>query len=263
MAMQQTIPIILDGARPVSADLAQLIHEGLVCVLDKVNDNLNNTPYLHYIDDALTLHWPLSSQPLSLSIDFVAGKSKHRRLYGGGKKQPLAKACGLEKHPTWHVFDATAGLGKDSFVLASLGANITLCEQHAALFALLVDARDRGLHDDGSAPILKRMGFVRAHSGHYLAAVHSKQKPRPDVIYLDPMYPERKKAAKIKKEMQVLQQLVGHDDDTASLFELAVKTAVHRVVVKRPKSAKLLTALLPSYTVASVNTRYDVYVVES
>ncbi len=261
MAMQQTIPILLDGTRHVSADLDQLIDQGHICALDKVSDDLSNTPYLHYIDDALTLHWPAASQPLSLSIDFVAGKSKHRRLYGGGKKQPLAKACGLEKHPTWHVFDATAGLGKDSFVLASLGASITLCEQHASLFALLVDARDRGLKDDVTTPILKRMSFIHAHSGNYLERVYSEQKPRPDVIYLDPMYPERKKAAKIKKEMQVLQQLVGHQDDTASLFEVALKTAVHRVVVKRPKSAQLLTTTLPSYTVASVNTRYDVYVI--
>ena len=45
------------------------------------------------------------------------------------------------------------------------------------------------------------------------------------------------------------------------LFEVAYATALHRVVVKRPKSALPITSHSPSYTVSSVNTRYDVYVV--
>ncbi|MFO1350284.1 MAG: class I SAM-dependent methyltransferase [Gammaproteobacteria bacterium] len=39
----------------------------------------------------------------------------------------------------------------------------------------------------------------------------------PEVIYLDPMYPERSKAALVKKESRVLRELVGPDDDAARL----------------------------------------------
>jgi 16S rRNA (guanine1516-N2)-methyltransferase len=74
------------------------------------------------------------------------------------------------------------------------------------------------------------------------------------------MYPDRKKSAKIKKDMQILQYLVGHNTQDGLLFETAYATAINRVVVKRPKTAKSITSIKPSYNVSSENTRYDVYV---
>ncbi len=202
----------------------------------------------------------LHDSDLSLCIDFVDGKAKHRRQYGGGKNQPLAKSCGLDKHPEWTILDATAGLGKDAFVLASLGAEITLCEQHPALFGLLADALCRAIQDPGVAAIAKRMSCVHQDSIEYMNECDSSSNKRPDVIYLDPMYPDRKKSAKIKKEMQVLQHLTEHTKGDNELLTEALTTAAHRVVVKRPKSAPSLNDKPASYTVSSVNTRYDVYV---
>ena len=252
-----SFPLVLKPSDLPCIEIKKLISSGNYHSLEKVP---NEPVYLSYVDNALTIHAQGLKESLSLSINFSEGKSKHRRLYGGGKKQPLAKSCGLDKHPKWTILDATAGLGRDAFVLASLGANITLCEQHPALFGLLMDAVDRAKADGEAVVIVERMSCFHQDSIHYLKAVLAGNYPVPDVIYLDPMYPERKKAASIKKEMQILQSLVGHTMDQAELLTLALHVAKHRVVVKRPKSAKAISEQAVSYTVSSVNTRYDVYV---
>ncbi|MFT6624944.1 MAG: 16S rRNA (guanine1516-N2)-methyltransferase [Cycloclasticus sp.] len=252
----KTVPLVITDNDQPCADVIGLIESGLFEIHNTAMGLSDKTYYLDFIDNALTLHLKTTEESLDLSIDFTAGKSKHRRLYGGGKNQPLPKACGLYKHPEWHIFDATAGLGRDAFVLASLGASVTLCEQNAALYALLVDAKSRGMDNPDTQHFVSNMDCLFRDAVDYLPALIDN---KPDVIYLDPMYPERKKSAKIKKEMQVLQQLVGHADDQTVLLDVALQTAKHRVVVKRSKSAKSLSDTAPSYTVSSENTRYDVY----
>jgi len=250
-------PLLLTPLDSPNAEVNKLISSGVYQVIDSVS---NESAYLSYEDQALTIQAHVLNKKLSLSIDFSAGKSKHRRLYGGGKKQPLAKSCGLDKHPEWTILDATGGIGRDTFVLASLGANVTLCEQHPALFGLLVDAQGRAEEDADAALIMNRMNCYHQDSINYLKMVLAGDYAVPDVIYLDPMYPERKKSASIKKEMQILQQLVGHSADDGALLDVALRVAGHRVVVKRPKSAQAISCQAASYTVGSVNTRYDVYV---
>ena len=72
--------------------------------------------------DDLGLHiLPADGRSGEVRVDFVAGKSRHRRLYGGGKGQQIAKAVGVQGSVRPSVLDATAGLGGDAFVLASLG----------------------------------------------------------------------------------------------------------------------------------------------
>ncbi|PHS71975.1 MAG: SAM-dependent methyltransferase [Cycloclasticus sp.] len=249
-------PIVLNTIDEPCQNILGLIDQSK---LNLVNIDTSSV-YLAYQNKALTLVLNSNKDPLSISIDFALGKAKHRRLYGGGKNQPLPKACGVDKHPGWTIFDATAGLGKDSFVLASLGSQVTLCEQHPALYALLEDAKYRAQNDKEAASIVQCMTLKNHDSIEFLENINKSDSSAPDVIYIDPMYPERKKSAKIKKEMHVLQTLVGHSGEEAQLFETALKVAKHRVVVKRPKSASPLNNTKPSYTVGSVNTRYDVYV---
>lgn len=258
-----TLIVITSETTPCEP-IQELIDTGCYQPIDSIPSSTDNQHYLTYQNSALTLSINIDGATLSLSHDYSAGKSNHRRLYGGGKNQPLTKACGLNKHPTWTIFDATAGLGRDAFVLASLGAQITLCEQNAVLYGLLADAIQRGLHEEVTQDMVKNMYCLHRNAIHYLAELHREaDKQCPDVIYLDPMYPDRKKSAKIKKEMQILQQLVGHSGDEEKLFEEALKTAKHRVVVKRPKTAEPIKNKPASYTVSSVNTRYDVYVVDN
>ena len=81
-----------------------------------------------------------------------------------------------------------------------------------------------------------------------------------DVVYIDPMYPEKKGSARVKKEMLALQQLLGPDTDSLSLFHNAMQTASRRVVIKRPKHANWLHDQKPDTAIESKNTRYDIYV---
>jgi len=85
---------------------------------------------------------------------------------------------------------------------------------------------------------------------------------KPDVIYLDPMYPEKKKSASVKKNMQLLQKLLGHDLDTGEVLNAALTKATKRVVVKRPKGAAVLNASRqPTLAYESKGTRYDTYII--
>ncbi len=253
--MQLTpFPILTDLSDAYCVEVADLINRQIYQVVSTTD----RTSFLAYKNQALTVCLKSANENLEMSIDFVNGRSKHRRQYGGGKSQPMAKACGLYKHPQWSILDATAGLGRDAFVLASLGASVELCEQHPALYGLLVDAAYRATNDPETSCIINRMTFMHVDACLHLNALSSELAP--DVVYLDPMYPERKKSAKIKKEMQILQSLVSHSGKARGLLEVALKKARHRVVVKRPKSAKPLIDQKPNYAVSSVNTRYDVYV---
>lgn len=251
-------PIILNESDILSPDVKDLLNTGYYRAISYIE---NEKCFLRYYNQSLMLQLRLSSHELNLCIDFVGGKAKHRRQYGGGKNQPLPKSCGLDKHPEWTILDATAGLGKDAFVLASLGAEVTLCEQHPALYGLLTDALNRAAQNRDVADIAKRMTCIFQDSVSYLNENCLSATKQPDVIYLDPMYPNRKKSAKIKKEMQVLQYLTEHTGSDDKLLTAALQAAVHRVVVKRPKSAPSLNDQPVSYTVNSVNTRYDVYVI--
>lgn len=193
-----------------------------------------------------------------LHIDFLAGESRHRRLYGGGKGQQLAKAIGLHKIKQPHVIDATAGLAKDAFVLATLGCTITLIERTTPIYLLLNDALERvqQSNDEHVKQIISRMTLVHHNSQHYLQ--HLALTDYPAVIYLDPMFPSREKSAKVKKDMQFFQTLVGKDSDAKQLLHTARSKAQKRIVVKRPRHADYL-ADKPSFQITGKSTRYDIY----
>ena len=197
-------------------------------------------------------------------VDFNNGKAEHRRRFGGGRGQPLAKAIGLKSGANPTVIDATAGLGKDAFVLACLGAQVMMIERSPILAALLEDGLGRASHDPELKTIVTdRMNMVSANAIKWLTSLPTEQ--HPDVVYMDPMYPHRNKSALVKKEMRVLRELVGDDDDASQLLHAALGCAKRRVAVKRPKTAPVLNGTIlnnrkPSSTVESKNTRYDIYV---
>lgn len=191
-------------------------------------------------------------------VDFVAGRNRHRRRFGGGRGQPLARAVGLKRGHCPRVIDATGGFGRDAFVLATLGCEVLLLERSPVVTALLQDAMRRALGDSEAGPILRRMSLQCIDSIPFLNNIPVGQ--RPDVVYLDPMYPKREKAARVKKELYLLQQLVGADRDSSELLQKAIDCARYRVVVKRPRSAPYLGGATPSMFVKSPNTRYDVYI---
>jgi len=191
-------------------------------------------------------------------VDFVRGRAAHRRRFGGGRSQPLARAMGLNKGRALSVVDATAGLGRDAFVLACLGCTVWMVERSPILAALLRDGLRRAASDPEIGPaVSERLRLVAADSRDFLMGLAEHQ--RPDVVYLDPMYPHRRKSALVKKEMRALRQVVGTDEDAPELLAVALRRVTRRVVVKRPRSAPMLSGPPPGFQILSPNTRFDIY----
>lgn len=195
-----------------------------------------------------------------LSVDFAAGKAAHRRQFGGGRGQLVAKACGLAKGVTPSIVDATAGLGRDAFVLASLGAQVLLIERVEAIAALLDDGLARGAKEAEIAGIIGRMTLRHGDSAQSLEALIADAAFDPQVIHLDPMFPHREKSALVKKEMRLFRELAGDDEDAPRLLEAALDIATHRVVVKRPRKAPPVTGPAPQHVLEGKTSRYDMYV---
>ncbi len=196
----------------------------------------------------------------SVYVDFTAGRAAHRRRFGGGVSQPLARAAGLKRGWRPRVLDATAGMGRDGFVLAALGCELTLLERSPVIWALLEDGvrRARAAEDPELRAIAQRMIVRHADAIRYLERL--SERDAPDVVYLDPMYPHRRKSARVKKEMSLFRALVGDDPDSEALLQAARGRAGYRVVVKRPTQAGYLGDASPTMSIESPNTRYDVYV---
>lgn len=212
-----------------------------------VNQRPVNGLYLQF-DSELRLSLYQAGSKGSVCVDFVTGRLDYRRQKGGGEL--IAKAVNTKAHH--HVIDATAGLGRDAFVLAALGCEVQLYERHPTVAAMLYDGLQRALVDDNTRVIASRMHL---HLGSFLQA-----QPTPtEVVYLDPMYPQRQKSAAVKKEMAYFHELVGAQDDGAQLLTHAAQCATKRVVVKRPRLGELLHQQIADYQYQGKSTRFDVY----
>ena len=261
----QTVVISADKGIPKS----QLDALSLLTSLPLATPNTPADFQLHITTDKLELRKIESSQKktkshhknrLSISVDFTQGKAQHRRLHGGGKGQYIAKAIGLHKISNPDVLDLTAGMGGDSFVLATLGANMTMLERNPIVHALLKDALNRAKlkDDDELQKILAHMTLLKQNALDYLTALDEPNYP--DVIYFDPMFPSRNKSAQVKKEMQFFHDIVGNDDDAESILLLALEKSKKRIVVKRPRLAEKLTnKRQTAFEITGKSTRYDVY----
>jgi len=219
---------------------------------------VKNAALLLYSDDqGLCLQLTGKGAPGPVRAEFVSGKAGYRREHGGGTGQLIAKAVGLKKtRQPLHVVDATAGLGQDAFVLASLGCRMTLFERSPVVHAILADGLARASLNEQCADITGRM---QLEAGDSLDWLQRSDPDSVDVIYLDPMFPHRDKSALVKKEMQVFRQVVGDDDDSDALLEAALAIARYRVVVKRPRKAEPLNGPPVTTRVEGKSSRYDVY----
>ncbi|NMH64985.1 class I SAM-dependent methyltransferase [Shewanella salipaludis] len=212
---------------------------------------------LRFEQDVLSLHKRDEPKLDGIVVDFVSGAVAHRRKFGGGRGQSIAKAVGLKQGVNPSVVDGTAGLGRDAFVLASLGCTVTMVERHPVVAALLEDGLRRAYQDaEIGAWMRERMRLFHGSSLEALAQMGEAV----DVVYLDPMYPHRDKSALVKKEMRLFQSLVGADLDADGLLAPALALAGKRVVVKRPDYAEDLDGVKPSTVIATKKNRFDVYV---
>lgn len=194
-----------------------------------------------------------------VEVDFAGGANAHRRRFGGGKGQDIAKAVGVTGKYQPSVIDATAGLGRDSFVLASLGCRVTACERNPVVAALLADGLQRAMDDAEAAEIVSR---IELKFGAVIDLIQPSDKPseQPDIVYLDPMFGEDAKgSAQVKKDMQAFRQVVGSDMDADDLLEWALACARCRVVIKRGRKAAPLAGVKPGYEITGKSNRFDVF----
>ena len=203
---------------------------------------------LHLVQTAarLELHDPASDA--RLWVEFTPAEL-HRYRPGAAGRDLLRRALGAHARS---VIDATAGLGRDAVHLACLGYDVTAIERNRAVAALAHDGLERARSAGLIAPGNPTWLIGDAHALLLTLAA-------PDAIYLDPMFPpKRKKSAAVRKEMQLLRALVAHDDDAAELLALARRCARSRVVVKRADDAAPL-APNPTASYSGKLVRYDVY----
>lgn len=219
------------------------------------SDNDSASWLLVYGEEGLALHSTRQRQA-GISVDFVGGKADWRRRHGGGKGQAIARAFGLHKGARPAIVDATAGLGRDGFVLASLGCDLTLIERSPVVHALLEDGLRRlgASEDPDVAAIAGRMTLHLADGRSWLASSE-----KVSTVYLDPMFPGDNKMAGVKKEMQAFRDLLDEQQDESELLAAALAAAEHRVVVKRPRKAPPIEGPEPSLQLKGSSTRFDIY----
>ncbi|MDC1435792.1 class I SAM-dependent methyltransferase [Gammaproteobacteria bacterium] len=194
-------------------------------------------------------------------VDFQDASLLYRKE-SFGKHQGLAKAVGLNKHKPMHVLDATAGLGRDAFILASMGCEITMIEQSPIIYSLIFDGLKRAAYTEDLAlkGILQKMSLLHAKAQDYFKEIEQGKKAKPDVIYLDPMFPPRNKKANVKKDIGLLQEVLGFDEESNDLLKAAKGFAKHRIVVKRPGSKVSKGSIKPSFIVPGKTAHFEVFV---
>jgi 16S rRNA (guanine1516-N2)-methyltransferase len=197
-------------------------------------------------------------------VDFLDASLQYR-LRTSGKRQGLGKAVGLDKlpaHKTLSVLDATAGLGKDALVLAHFGCAVTLLERSPLIHALLNEGLLTATQQADAAmqSCLARMRLYQAEARQWFAQIAAGDKPRPDVIYLDPMFPPKNHSAKSKKDIALLHTLLGAEVDLPSLLLAALPCAQYRVVLKRPENKLADDLPKPHLVVEGKASAFAVYV---
>lgn len=258
-----SLPVVCndESYRTEAAALAQELQQPLLLNIEP--HLLNDAEFVLLLNEqGIALQQTGRKAPGPIRAEFTEGAVDHRRKFGGGKGQMIAKAVGIKASIYPRVLDATAGLGKDAFVLASLGCQVQLLERSHIVHTLLQDGLMRAqkfaaISDPSLFAVLQRMTLIKTDSCNYLAGIQAGD--RPDVIYLDPMFPDRQKTADVKKEMRAFHSLVGKDEDATELLNCALQAALYRVVVKRPRKSPCIDGRLPAFQLEGKSSRYDIY----
>lgn len=187
-------------------------------------------------------------RPLSVNASWLASQ-----VGAISRRQPLARAVGRRAR---NIADVTAGFGDDALLLAATGYRVTAIERCPIVGALLRDGIMRARADRKLAGLLdQRFTLIIGEACELLAGLD----PVPDTIYMDPMFPpKRKRSALARKSVRVLRELVGDDEDAPQLLQFCLRHAKQRVVVKRPHYAAPLMEK-PSLSYDGKLVRYDVY----
>jgi len=223
-----------------------------VPLYDSVDKSAPESFFLSWRDGCLKLLDKELLKKGGLAVD-IEPRNGEQRSWPAPKQDALSQALGRK---TKTVIDATTGWGQDSLHIFRMGYELQCIERSPIMSELLRDGFRRLAEQDWmqrlnleSPPLL---------SGNAIELLNTLESP-PDCIYLDPMFPpKRKKSALAKKSMMVLRELLGDDEDKEWLFEAALSATAKRVVVKSPDYAEPLGGK-PSESYQGKLLRYDVY----
>ena len=188
----------------------------------------------------LGLLMPGHQNPYRLPQQSIQRRSK------AGHLTELSKACGVPQGQR-RILDACAGFGADGMTLAAQGCTVTMVERNTLVWLLLRE------HDQA-------FGRVTVEHGDCMDFMSGAQDW--DVVYLDPMFPPRRKTALPNlglQHLRVLSAQNGSDigDNLQQQIASARSCAAARVVVKRrlkdPKDA------LSAFQIKGKSIRFDVY----
>lgn len=187
-----------------------------------------------------------------LSVD-IEPRYGEQRSWPAAKTGALAQALGRK---TKTIVDATTGWGQDGLHIFRMGYDLRCIERSPIMFELLDDGFNRLAQLDWVKNL--QLQVPELISGDAIEIL-SNLAIKPECIYIDPMFPpKRKRSALAKKAMTILRDLLGDDEDKEKLFEIAFQTATKRVVVKSPDYAQPI-AVKPSESYNGKLLRYDVY----
>ncbi len=210
-----------------------------------------------YVLEEKDQHWRLqTANGMKLEIDFDKNKVDYHRK-NISKKDILIRAVGF-KSSLWRVLDLTAGLGIDAVHLASMGCQVTSLERNPVLWFLLRQAQLRTQRSE-----IKAIRFLSKDANDFLQENLLEISNEFDVIYYDPMYPEKKKSALPRKEMQAFRSLVGADQDAEKVIQAGLESGIRRFVIKRPLKLPLQEYTREGYTfhnLEGTTVQYQVYV---
>jgi len=223
--------------------------------------------YLRFTDGRLSLFLNGEKAPGAVSVNF-SQSSIQRRIKDSIFKQGIIKAMAIKRSNFPRILDGTAGLGKDSFLLASLGCAVTMYERSPIVHALLADGLQRG-RMTANITVAAAISNLQLWNSNFDATIKLDQVA--DIVYLDPMFPRSRRSARAKKDMYLLQQLLsgeqeprsqqGNQCDEFNLLDAARAIAQKRVVVKRGKTTPYMGACKPDIEFKGSSNRYDVYLI--
>ncbi|MGI6230187.1 MAG: class I SAM-dependent methyltransferase [Tractidigestivibacter sp.] len=206
-----------------------------------------------------------TGEGLALSGDGMVLRGDFSRMLPRLRKQNLAHELVVRAARIRGVaaeqlraIDATAGLGEDALLLAAAGFSVTMYERDPAMAALLEDALARAARDSRLADAVSRMELRKKDSIPELLRLATSSEDAPDIVLLDPMFPERKKSAAVKKKLQLIQRLEAPCSDEAELLDAAIAAGPRKVLIKRPAKGPWLAGRKPSYSLSGKAIRYDV-----
>ena len=226
------------------------------------SENIKNTEKEQEDHETSKLVLKLDADGLALHSDGQVLKGDFTRMLPRLKssnlsKELLVRAAKIkDSDAPLTALDATAGFGEDSLLLAAAGFHVTLYERNPVVYELLFDTIKRAKNIPELSKIVSRMQVI--HEDSIEAMKHLKSSP--DVILLDPMFPERQKSALVKKKLQMIQKLEIPCMDETELLKTAMNAKPKKLIVKRPPKGPYLAGIKPDYSNEGKAVRFDCFV---